>query len=158
MNVDLIIGLGFIVGFLYGWSQGFFTIVLTLLCWVVAGLLSLNYAELGAFYLEPMIDDPRLAVPAAGLLIFFVTAFLCDKILTPLLGQAIHSTSFGSHDRLLGATIGTVATAVLLILLLDLTEKAFKKERWWRKSTFIPVLLDYRKPLKRQLDKVVDDK
>lgn len=156
MSVDIAISICFLVSFLYGWSQGFFAIALTLTCWIVAGLLSLNFAELGAMYLKPMINDPRLAIPAAGILIFFVTAFTCDKILTPIFDRVIRATSLSIHDRLLGAVIGIVTASILLVLLLDLTESSFKKERWWRKSEFIPVLKEYRKPIKRQLDKIID--
>ena len=163
-QTDWIIAACFSIGALYGWIQGFFVIALTLLCWAAAMLLSINYSSDGGVYLRSVFDevdylkflvaDERIARVIAGLGIFIVVSLLGNRILTPILGQLMGSIGFAGLSRLLGAASGFLAAGIVLMLLTDLLEDTFQQKKWWKKSVFIPILQDYKKPVKRRLDKL----
>lgn len=121
-----------------GLFRGFVKEAFSLLLWVVAILVGLNFGREFSTFLEDVISYPSARLAAAFLLLFFITLIL-GSVISFLLGQLIDKTGLTGSDRFAGMIFGIVRGAVvvsLVIMMAGLTP--LPEDPWWRESTLIP--------------------
>lgn len=118
--------------------RGFIREAVSLVGWVLAFWVALNFSGDVAEALEGQI-----AVPSVRQAVAFFALFMAILLLTALVnwaaGLLIDKTGLSGTDRMLGIIFGVargVVIVALLVLMAGLTP--LPQDPWWRESTFIP--------------------
>ena len=121
-----------------GLFRGFVKEAFSLLLWVVAIWVGLNFSrELSTFF-ETIISSPSARIAAAFAVLFFVTLIL-GSLISYLLGARVEKTGLTGSDRFAGVIFGIVRGMVvvsLVIVMAGLTP--LPEDPWWKESTLIP--------------------
>ncbi|MFK7858666.1 MAG: CvpA family protein [Granulosicoccus sp.] len=141
-NVDLLIlafiGLSAAMSFFRGVAHE----ALSLMVWVAAMLISLNYSANFATLLP--IDSVQSALARAtisGVVLFMGTLFL-GGIIRVFVAHIFNNSKLRIFDRLLGVAFGALRGVIifsLLVLAANLSPE-LKRESWWQSSSLIPSL------------------
>ena len=115
-----------------GWWRGIVYELVSLMGWIMAGLLAWMFAFNLAPYMPDMFGDPttKIAVAFAAL---FVGTLIVASIAAVLLSKLVKWVGMGSLDRQLGALFGMlrgVLVIMALILLAGMT--MLPQEPFWR--------------------------
>ncbi|MFN3579000.1 MAG: CvpA family protein [Pseudomonas sp.] len=122
-------------------TRGFVKEALSLLTWIVAGLVAWLFGGALAEYLVPYIDTPSLRVIVACTLLFILTLIL-GGLINYLIGQLVLVTGLSGTDRFLGMVFGAARGALLIIVAVGLLSLApVEEDGWWRQSELIPHFL-----------------
>ena len=136
--IDYIIVAAFLVSVLIGLFRGFFKEALSLVTWILALWVALNFSQL----LEPMlgsIGSEALRLWAARLLTFLLV-LIAGGLLNALIGILVAKTGLSGTDRVLGMVFGG-ARGVLLVGILVLVFRLMELDRepWWEQSRLVPL-------------------
>ena len=137
--------------------RGFFSEAISLVTWMVAFWVAINFSADQADLFTSMIQTPSLRTATA-----FAALFLVTLILGALVNRAIQSvvdfTGFGGMDHLLGVLFG-MARGVLMISLLVLLAGAtpLPQDPWWQESSLIHHFEDLAVGARGQLPAHVQD-
>ncbi len=121
-----------------GLFRGFVKEAFSLVLWVVAIWIGLNFSREFSTFLEPMISYPSARIAAAFAILFFMTLIL-GGLISYLLGELIDKTGLTGSDRFAGMIFGIARGAVvvsLLIMMAGLTP--LPEDSWWKESSLIP--------------------
>ncbi len=138
LTIDYIIVAAFLVSVVIGLFRGFFREALSVLTWIAALWITLNYSDV----LEPMlgsIASPALKLWAARLLTF-VLVLIAGGLLNALIGILVNKTGLSGTDRVLGMVFGGVRGVLLVgILVLGFRLMELDQESWWEQSRLVPL-------------------
>ena len=135
--VDLVI-IGIIVlSALISLIRGFVKESISLVTWVVAGLLALRYYGPMADLLEPFINSVTLREWIGGG-ILFVATLIVGAIVNFIVSQLVSKTGLSGTDKTLGIIFGGargVLIVTMVVLLAGLTP--MPEASWWQDSVMI---------------------
>ena len=135
--VDIAILVIIVVSALIGVFRGFIREVLSLASWVVAFYIAWRFAEFGASYLEPYIDQPpfRIVASFAGI---FIVSLIAVSIISYLLYRIFSIAGISGVDRTLGLLFGVVrGVAIVGGLILAAVFMDFASQPWWDGSKLV---------------------
>lgn len=122
-------------------TRGFVKEALSLVTWILAGLVAWLFGGALAELLAPYIDTPSLRVIAACSILFILTLLL-GGLINYLIGQLVKATGLSGTDRFLGMVFGAARGALLVIVIVGLLSLApVEADTWWRESVMIPHFL-----------------
>lgn len=122
-------------------NRGFVKEALSLLTWIIAGVIAWMFGGSLAHHFQPYIDTPSVRVIAAcGVL--FVMTLLIGALINYLLNQLIRATGLTGTDRLLGMVFGAARGLLLVVVSVGLLSLApVEHDAWWQQSTLLPHFL-----------------
>ena len=122
-------------------SRGFIKEALSLVTWIVAGVIAWMFGGSLAHHFEPYIETPSVRIIAACAVLFVVT-LLIGALVNFLLAQLVRATGLTGTDRLLGMVFGAARGLLLIVILVGLLSLApVQHDSWWQQSTLIPHFL-----------------
>ena len=122
-------------------SRGFIKEALSLVTWIVAGVVAWMFGGSLAHHFEPYLDTPSVRVIAACAILFIVT-LLIGALVNFLLAQLVRATGLTGTDRLLGMVFGAARGLLLVVIIVGLLSLApGQNDSWWQQSTLIPHFL-----------------
>lgn len=122
-------------------TRGFIKEALSLVTWVVAGVVAWMFAGDLSGYLTPYIDTPSLRVISACVLLFVAT-LIAGGLIGFLLGQLVRATGLTGTDRFLGMFFGAARGALLIVVAVGvLSLSPVVQDTWWRQSALVPHFL-----------------
>lgn len=122
-------------------SRGFIKEALSLVTWIVAGVIAWMFGGSLAHHFEPYIETPSVRIIAACAVLFVVT-LLIGALVNFLLAQLVRATGLTGTDRLLGMVFGAARGLLLIVVLVGLLSLApVQHDSWWQQSTLIPEFL-----------------
>ena len=135
--LDLVI-LGIIVlSALISLVRGFVKESISLMSWIVAGVLAFRYFAPMAELLEPYVAAPTIrSVTAFGLL--FVSTLVVGAIVNFIMSQLVSKTGLSGTDKALGVIFGGargVLIVAMVVLLASLTP--MPEAQWWQDSAMV---------------------
>jgi len=117
--------------------RGFVKESISLVTWVVAGLLALRYYAPMADLLEPFINSITLRQWVGGGILFVVT-LIVGAIVNFIVSQLVSKTGLSGTDKALGVVFGAargVLIVTMVVLLASLTP--MPEASWWQESSTI---------------------
>lgn len=122
-------------------KRGFVKEALSLVVWIVAGVVAWLFGGAVAQHLTNFIDIPSARVIAACALLFVAT-LLVGGLVSFLIGELIRLTGLSGTDRFLGMFFGAARGALLVVVLVGLLSLApVQQDIWWQQSTLLPHFL-----------------
>lgn len=122
-------------------SRGFVKEALSLLTWIVAGVVAWMFGGALSQHLDAYIQTPSMRVIAACAILFIAT-LLVGALVNYLIGELIRVTGMSGTDRFLGMVFGGARGGLLVVLLVGLLSLApVQQDEWWHQSTLIPHFL-----------------
>ena len=139
-SVDLgIVGI-IAVSALISLIRGFVKEAMSLVIWVLAFVVAMNFKEPLAEYLVSFIGlaSIRQLVAWGGL---FVGTLLLGSMVNFLLGKLVSSTGLSGTDRMLGLVFGVFRGLLIVLALVIVLPQAVPVDQdpWWIESSLIPV-------------------
>ncbi len=136
----LILGV-LVISALISLSRGFIKEALSLVTWIVAGIIAWMFGGSLAHHFEPYIDTPSVRVIAACAVLFLAT-LLIGALVNFLLAQLVRATGLTGTDRFLGMVFGAARGLLLVVVVVGLLSLApVQQDTWWKQSTLIPHFL-----------------
>jgi membrane protein required for colicin V production len=124
--------------------RGFVKEAMSLVIWMVAFAVAVNFKESAAELLINMIDQPSIRQLAAfgGL---FVGTLLLGSMVNFLLGKLVSSTGLSGTDRMLGLVFGVFRGLLIVLALVVILPSSLPvdKDPWWQASALIPVFQSF---------------
>jgi len=137
--LDLVI-LGIIVlSALISLIRGFVKESISLVSWIVAGLLALRYFSAMAELLQPFVDAPMIR-DVAGFALIFIFTLVIGAIVNFIMSQLVSKTGLSGTDKALGVVFGGargVLIVTMVVLLASLTP--MPEASWWKDSASVSV-------------------
>lgn len=122
-------------------TRGFVKEALSLLTWVIAGLVAWLFGGALADLLTDYIATPSIRVITACAVLFVLTLML-GGLINYLIGQLVLVTGLSGTDRFLGMVFGAARGALLVVVAVGLLSLApVETDDWWRNSGLIPHFL-----------------
>ena len=122
-------------------KRGFVKEALSLISWIVAGVVAWSFGGALSAHLETVIDTPSARVIAACA-ILFVATLLVFALVNFLIGELVRVTGLSGTDRLLGMVFGAARGGLLVVLLVGLVSLApVDQDPWWQQSQLVPHFL-----------------
>jgi len=122
-------------------TRGFVKEALSLVTWVVAGVIAWMFGGALSQHLVDYIATPSLQVIAACA-ILFVTSLLVGALVNFLIGELVRVTGLSGTDRVLGMVFGAARGGLLVVLLVGLLSLApVRQDVWWQQSVLLPHFL-----------------
>lgn len=136
----LILGV-LVISALISLSRGFIKEALSLVTWIVAGIIAWMFGGSLGHHFEPYIDTPSVRVIAACAVLFLAT-LLIGALVNFLLAQLVRATGLTGTDRFLGMVFGAARGLLLVVVVVGLLSLApVQQDIWWKQSTLIPHFL-----------------
>lgn len=122
-------------------KRGFVKEALSLLTWIVAGVVAWMFGGALSQHLSEFIETPSMRVIAACAILFVVT-LLVGALINFLIGELIRVTGLSGTDRFLGMVFGAARGALLVVVLVGLVSLApVQQDQWWQQSSLLPHFL-----------------
>ncbi len=135
--LDLVILVIIVLSALISLVRGFVKESISLLTWIVAGVLAFRYFSPLAVMLEPFISAPTIRNVVA-FAILFVSTLVVGAIVNFIFTQLVSKTGLSGTDRALGVVFGAargVLIVIMVVLLASLTP--MPEAEWWRDSASV---------------------
>lgn len=119
--------------------RGFVKESISLITWIVAGVLAFRYFSPMAELLEPFVSAPQIR-SVAGFVILFVISLIIGAIINFTMSQLVSKTGLSGTDKALGVVFGGargVLIVTMIILLASLTP--MPTTEWWQDSAMVSV-------------------
>ncbi|MDC6625715.1 CvpA family protein, partial [Leclercia adecarboxylata] len=100
-------------------SRGFVKEALSLLTWIIAGVVAWMFGGSLSVYLAGYIETPSARV-IAGCAIMFIATLLVGAMVNYLIGELIRVTGIEGTDRFLGMAFGAARGALLVVVAVGL--------------------------------------
>ena len=124
--------------------RGFVKEAMSLVIWMVAFAVAVNFKQPAATLLVNMIDQPsiRQLVAFGGL---FVGTLLLGSMVNFLLGKLVSSTGLSGTDRMLGLVFGVFRGLLIVLAVVVILPSALPvdEDPWWQASALIPVFQSF---------------
>ena len=135
--LDLVI-LGIIIpSALISLIRGFVKESISLVTWIVAGVIAFRYFSPMAEMLEPFVEAPTIRY-VAGFAILFVSTLVVGAIVNFIMSQLVSRTGLSGTDKALGVVFGGargVLIVTMVVLLASLTP--MPEATWWQDSASV---------------------
>ncbi len=121
-----------------GLFLGFVKEAFSLLLWVAAIWVGLNFSREFSGFLEGAIDYPSARIAAAFAMLFLLT-LIVGNLISYLLGALVEKTGLTGSDRFAGMIFGLgrgMVVVSLIIMMAGLTP--LPEDSWWKESVLIP--------------------
>ncbi len=135
--LDLVILVIIVLSALISLVRGFVKESISLLTWIVAGVLAFRYFSPLAEMLESYISAPTIR-NVVGFAILFVSTLIVGAIVNFIFTQLVNKTGLSGTDRALGVVFGAargVLIVAMVVLLASLTP--MPEAEWWRDSASV---------------------
>ncbi|MDD5277383.1 MAG: CvpA family protein [Methylovulum sp.] len=133
----IIIGL-LCITLLTGILKGFSLQAFSLVTWLMALLVSLNFSRDFSFFLQPTIGDPAARIAASFTILCLITRFI-GGLISLLLRKLIKKPTLSIVDRLGGMVFGVANGAIFVTIIVMLCGlSVLPKSPWWKESKLIP--------------------
>lgn len=135
--IDLVIIAVIALSALISLIRGFVKESISLVTWIIAGLLALRYYAPMADLLEPFINSATLRNWVGGG-ILFVATLIVGAIVNFIVSQLVSKTGLSGTDKTLGVVFGGargVLIVTMIVLLASLTP--MPEATWWQDSAMI---------------------
>ena len=135
--VDLFIIVVVVLSALISLIRGFVKESISLVTWVVAGIVALRYYGPMADLLEPFIVSLTLRQWVGGGILFLIT-LIVGAIVNFIVSQLVSKTGLSGTDKALGVVFGAargMLIVTMLVLLASLTP--MPEADWWKDSTLL---------------------
>ena len=120
--------------------RGFVKEAMSLVIWIVAFAVAMQFKELAAGLLINMIEQPsiRQLVAWGGL---FVATLLLGSVVNFLLSKLVSSTGLSGTDRMLGLVFGVFRGLLIVLALVIVLPGALPvdQDAWWQTSKLLPI-------------------
>lgn len=135
-----VVGISALIGLL----RGFIKEALSLLIWLAALVVAMNFYQSASVWLVNLIETPSLRLGAAWLGLFVVT-LIAGSIVNFLISQLVKASGLTGTDRLLGMVFGVARGLILVLVILILLPQALpvQEDSWWQTSILIPHFLEF---------------
>jgi len=122
-------------------KRGFFKEALSLLIWIIAGIVAWMFGGSLSLYLAEYIETPSARI-IAGCGILFVATLLVGAMINFLIGELIRVTGLSGTDRFLGMIFGAARGALLVVVAVGLLSLGpVQQDTWWQQSRLVPQFL-----------------
>jgi membrane protein required for colicin V production len=135
--LDLVILVIIVLSALISLVRGFVKESISLVTWIVAGLLALRYFSAMAELLQPFVEAPMIR-DVAGFSIIFIFALVVGAIVNFIMSQLVSKTGLSGTDKALGVVFGGargVLIVTMVVLLASLTP--MPEASWWQDSASV---------------------
>lgn len=126
-----------VVSCLFGLWRGLFKEVLSLLTWIAALLLSRLYSETVSAMLAGVIENSGARYVTAFVVIF-VFVMMIGTLINHLVSKLLNVTGLKLVDRLFGGFFGVARGAVIVLVILFITNIFVSETALWQESRLIP--------------------
>jgi membrane protein required for colicin V production len=127
-----------LISAIIGLFRGFVKEAFSLVIWVIAIWIGLNFSREFSMFLNTMIDYPSIRIALSFAVLFFLT-LLIGAVVSYLLSELVKKTGLTGTDRFAGMIFGIARGFVLtaiMIMLAGLTP--LPEDPWWKESSLIP--------------------
>jgi len=139
--VDWAIVAVIVISSLISLKRGFVKEALSLLTWIIAGVVAWMFGGALSHHLAEFISTPSAQVIAACA-ILFVATLLVGALVNFLIGELVRVTGLSGTDRFLGMAFGAARGGLLIVVLVGLLSLApVQEDLWWRESALVPHFL-----------------
>ncbi|HJE30214.1 CvpA family protein [Stutzerimonas nitrititolerans] len=139
--VDWAIVAVIVISSLISLKRGFVKEALSLLTWIIAGVVAWMFGGALSHHLAEFISTPSAQVIAACA-ILFVATLLVGALVNFLIGELVRVTGLSGTDRFLGMVFGAARGGLLIVVLVGLLSLApVQEDLWWRESALVPHFL-----------------
>lgn len=139
--VDWAIVAVIVISSLISLKRGFVKEALSLLTWIIAGVVAWMFGGALSHHLAEFISTPSAQVIAACA-ILFVATLLVGALVNFLIGELVRVTGLSGTDRFLGMAFGAARGGLLIVVLVGLLSLApVQGDLWWRESALVPHFL-----------------
>ncbi len=117
--------------------RGFVKESISLVTWIVAGVLAFRYFSPMASLLEPFVDSPTIR-NVTGFGILFVVTLVIGAVVNFIMSQLVSKTGLSGTDKALGVVFGAargVLIVTMVVLLASLTP--MPEAGWWQDSATV---------------------
>lgn len=122
-------------------KRGFVKEALSLISWLVAGVVAWTFGGSLSVYLTDYIQTPSARI-IAGCVILFVGTLIVGALVNFLVGELVRVTGLSGTDRFLGMAFGAARGTLLIVVAVGLVSLApVEQDPWWQSSTLIPHFL-----------------
>ena len=135
--VDIFIIVVVVLSALISLVRGFVKESISLITWIVAGIIALRYYSPMGDLLEPFVSSVTLRNWVGGGILFLVT-LIVGAIVNFIISQLVSRTGLSGTDKALGVVFGAargMLIVTMLVLLASLTP--MPGADWWQESTLI---------------------
>jgi membrane protein required for colicin V production len=121
--------------------RGFVSEALSLLSWIIAGLVAWLFGGSFSVYLTNYISLPSARI-IAGCAILFGLSLVVGMLVNFMICELVRITGLDGTDRFLGVFFGAARGLLLVVVLAGLLNMApVQQDEWWRKSVLLPHFL-----------------
>ena len=122
-------------------KRGFVKEALSLVTWIIAGVVAWMFGGALSQHLTEFIEMPSARV-IAGCAILFVATLLVGALVNFLISELVRVTGLSGTDRFLGMVFGGARGALLEVVLTGLLSLApVQQDPWWQQSSLLPHFL-----------------
>jgi len=122
-------------------KRGFVKEALSLVTWIIAGVVAWMFGGALSQHLTDFIEMPSARV-IAGCAILFVATLLVGALVNFLISELVRVTGLSGTDRFLGMVFGGARGALLVVVLTGLLSLApVQQDPWWQQSSLLPHFL-----------------
>ncbi len=122
-------------------KRGFVKEALSLVTWIIAGVVAWMFGGALSQHLVDFIETPSARI-IAGCAILFIATLLVGALLNFLIAELVRVTGLSGTDRVLGMVFGAARGALLVVLLVGLLSLApVQQDSWWQQSSLVPHFL-----------------
>ncbi|MDH3635454.1 MAG: CvpA family protein [Gammaproteobacteria bacterium] len=117
--------------------RGFVKESISLISWIVAGIIAFRYFSPMAGLLEPYVTSPTVR-GIAGFAILFISTLVIGAIVNFIMSQLVSKTGLSGTDKALGVVFGGargVLIVTMIVLLASLTP--MPEAQWWQDSAMV---------------------
>ena len=117
--------------------RGFVKESISLISWIVAGIIAFRYFSPMADLLEPYVASPTVR-GIAGFAILFISTLVIGAIVNFIMSQLVSKTGLSGTDKALGVVFGGargVLIVTMIVLLASLTP--MPEAQWWQDSAMV---------------------
>ncbi|MDH3388143.1 MAG: CvpA family protein [Gammaproteobacteria bacterium] len=135
--LDLVIIAVIALSALISLIRGFVKESISLVTWIVAGVLAFRYFTPMSELLEPYVSAPTIR-DIAAFAILFVSTLIIGAIVNWIMSQLVSKTGLSGTDKALGVVFGGargVLIVTMIVLLASLTP--MPEAGWWRDSATV---------------------
>lgn len=122
-------------------SRGFVKEALSLVTWIIAGVVAWMFGGSLSEYLAGYIETPSARV-IAGCAIMFVATLIVGAMINYLIGELVRVTGLSGTDRFLGMAFGAARGVLLVVVAIGLLSLGpVQQDGWWKESQLVPKFL-----------------
>lgn len=124
--------------------RGFIKEAMSLVIWVLAFIVAMNFKGQVADLLINVIELPSIRQAVAWIALF-AGILLAGGMVNYVLGKLVSSTGLSGTDRLLGLVFGMARGLVIVLALVVLLPQILPVDQdyWWQESAFIPKFQEF---------------